>query len=334
MVSVLPLPAPATTSAGERSASMTARCCSVGRNMPSASAISFALMVVEAVVMSITTDGPHSVQHAGCRVVAAPGFEVDDAGELCCRHRDRGLPDALTESLELLVVEPCLHALSVAFSADALLDVEQLRAAAVMFPELVEERIEHPFRVGELVGAELRMLVDGVLLGDRVSSLQVDDDHRAVASALHTVDGPADFGGTDLQFEAAFGADECLAVPLEVAQVFGHPGREDPGRPFLLLRDPGRFEEKLRPAALNRLPHGVDTRIGGVLHCPVHDGPDRQSTRLNSSHVRMSYAVFCLKKKNLLRLTPYHFPQPRRFALAERPQCQQMLCYIRVDLGE
>src|SRR5690606_40376747 len=26
-------------------------------------------------------------------------------------------------------------------------------------------------------------------------------------------------------------------------------------------------------------------------------GPDRKSTRLNSSHVKISYAVFCLKKK-------------------------------------
>src|SRR5690606_41949946 len=26
--------------------------------------------------------------------------------------------------------------------------------------------------------------------------------------------------------------------------------------------------------------------------------PDRKSTRLNSSHVKISYAVFCLKKKN------------------------------------
>src|SRR5690554_5412494 len=27
---------------------------------------------------------------------------------------------------------------------------------------------------------------------------------------------------------------------------------------------------------------------------------DRKSTRLNSSHVRISYAVFCLKKKNMM----------------------------------
>src|SRR3989442_8247436 len=35
--------------------------------------------------------------------------------------------------------------------------------------------------------------------------------------------------------------------------------------------------------------------------------PDRKSTRLNSSHVRISYAVFCLKKKKLNeRTTPTH----------------------------
>src|SRR5690554_7287809 len=30
--------------------------------------------------------------------------------------------------------------------------------------------------------------------------------------------------------------------------------------------------------------------------------PDRKSTRLNSSHVRISYAVFCLKKKKKKKL--------------------------------
>src|SRR5690606_39621061 len=29
----------------------------------------------------------------------------------------------------------------------------------------------------------------------------------------------------------------------------------------------------------------------------IDDGRDRKSTRLNSSHVKISYAVFCLKKK-------------------------------------
>src|SRR5437773_3546761 len=30
---------------------------------------------------------------------------------------------------------------------------------------------------------------------------------------------------------------------------------------------------------------------------PAHAPPDRKSTRLNSSHITISYAVFCLKKK-------------------------------------
>src|SRR5690606_42152409 len=37
----------------------------------------------------------------------------------------------------------------------------------------------------------------------------------------------------------------------------------------------------------------------------VVDPRDRKSTRLNSSHVKISYAGFCLKKKNLV-------PTPRR----------------------
>src|SRR3989442_2919005 len=34
-----------------------------------------------------------------------------------------------------------------------------------------------------------------------------------------------------------------------------------------------------------------------LSHSSVCDFRDRKSTRLNSSHVRISYAVFCLKKK-------------------------------------
>src|SRR3989442_8132313 len=35
----------------------------------------------------------------------------------------------------------------------------------------------------------------------------------------------------------------------------------------------------------------------GLCTAIVRDRIDRKSTRLNSSHVRISYAVFCLKKK-------------------------------------
>src|SRR2546427_5986469 len=35
-------------------------------------------------------------------------------------------------------------------------------------------------------------------------------------------------------------------------------------------------------------------------------GPDRKSTRLNSSHSQISYAVFCLKKKNRIHSCVHH----------------------------
>src|SRR3989442_4396088 len=45
---------------------------------------------------------------------------------------------------------------------------------------------------------------------------------------------------------------------------------------------------------LTSRPEGLATGSGGEAFRPG----DRKSTRLNSSHVRISYAVFCLEKKN------------------------------------
>src|SRR3712207_7129543 len=45
-------------------------------------------------------------------------------------------------------------------------------------------------------------------------------------------------------------------------------------------------------------------RVGRVLHVStdeVYGSIDRKSTRLNSSHANISYAVFCLKKKKKSR---------------------------------
>src|SRR5688572_32251453 len=52
-----------------------------------------------------------------------------------------------------------------------------------------------------------------------------------------------------------------------------------------------------RPAGAPRRPDPGD-RGRGLQH-PAYRGPvlDRKSTRLNSSHSQISYAVFCLKKK-------------------------------------
>src|SRR2546430_8795950 len=38
-----------------------------------------------------------------------------------------------------------------------------------------------------------------------------------------------------------------------------------------------------------------------LVRCELDGGVDRKSTRLNSSHSQISYAVFCLKKKTKTR---------------------------------
>src|SRR2546422_4928923 len=49
---------------------------------------------------------------------------------------------------------------------------------------------------------------------------------------------------------------------------------------------------------------------------------DRKSTRLNSSHGYISYAVFCLKKKNKIETTPTH---PIR-CTGRSPRCHRVSC--------
>src|SRR3989442_6380376 len=52
----------------------------------------------------------------------------------------------------------------------------------------------------------------------------------------------------------------------------------------------------------NRIGKLSASETGGVCD----DSQDRKSTRLNSSHVRISYAVFCLETNNDRRTSPLH----------------------------
>src|SRR5699024_12294120 len=63
--------------------------------------------------------------------------------------------------------------------------------------------------------------------------------------------------------------------------VFKHFGRE--------FKEKDRPSKSLTPASLT---------FGEKKLSEEDLPPDRKSTRLNSSHVSISYAVFCLKKKN------------------------------------
>src|SRR4051794_41332474 len=73
------------------------------------------------------------------------------------------------------------------------------------------------------------------------------------------------------------------------------PGRRtpDPDRATLLVPDDGRSDVGSEDRGVEPVV-GVDP--GPALRCEAWTG-DRKSTRLNSSHPSISYAVFCLKKK-------------------------------------
>src|SRR2546428_692764 len=88
---------------------------------------------------------------------------------------------------------------------------------------------------------------------------------------------------------------------------------------FLMIRRPPRSTlfpyttlfRSVRGALLQDRGHGG--RAGALLRCSMID---RKSTRLNSSHDQISYAVFCLKKKNHLQLCVVFldlFPQLDQF---------------------
>src|SRR2546429_4565064 len=76
---------------------------------------------------------------------------------------------------------------------------------------------------------------------------------------------------------------------------------------FLMIRRPPRSTlfpyTTLFRSVIADVPLCAAQFVDPLLGLPVRDPParDRKSTRLNSSHGYISYAVFCLKKKNVPR---------------------------------
>src|SRR3989442_6929964 len=61
------------------------------------------------------------------------------------------------------------------------------------------------------------------------------------------------------------------------------------------------FLDRSRSAAFRKVARAMNNKIAR----PIEKIGDRKSTRLNSSHVRISYAVFCLKKKQQSSITAH-----------------------------
>src|SRR2546430_12784773 len=70
--------------------------------------------------------------------------------------------------------------------------------------------------------------------------------------------------------------------------------RGEPGQSFRFQLEPGEFPPVIRDHPILVVTDHWRKFTGFKLE------PDRKSTRLNSSHSQISYAVFCLKKKTYI----------------------------------
>src|SRR5690625_4955955 len=127
------------------------------------------------------------------------------------------------------------------------------------------------------------MVEVGVVLGDVEYRRRRDPIQLVTARSLHGVDDrecPADaegpLGGEGARPDVLRHLDLALARLELVAE--GEPGNETEHR----------HEPRIARQVVDECLHALE---------PVGPRPDRKSTRLNSSHVAISYAVFCLTKK-------------------------------------
>src|SRR6266511_2642678 len=65
-------------------------------------------------------------------------------------------------------------------------------------------------------------------------------------------------------------------------------------------------DEQPDPQAHHEDEHGEAAGLGQRRPGDLLELGDRKSTRLNSSHVKISYAVFCLKEKKKNKITRLH----------------------------
>src|SRR5690348_18111036 len=96
-------------------------------------------------------------------------------------------------------------------------------------------------------------------------------------------------------------------APTEIYTLSLHDALPICAQPRRMPRFAGQGRQSLRPR------HGAADRQSRLSRQGQCRGADRKSTRLNSSHPSISYAVFCLKKKkttthlhhlHLTKLTP------------------------------
>src|SRR5690349_5006052 len=196
------------------------------------------------------------------------------------------------------------HALG---EAEPLADLPDLRAIPAQLVEVAavgrrlerRDRRQHLVLLGEQQRADLRYVALRPLVVLRELAAQpVTLVEARIAPEVHVLVEHAELGGpAALELAVLVAADLAadLGVELEVLGLLA--GLERIGAQ-LVDHDPAPLRSAIRCVG----------RVDGVvlaqrMSLPVfgeQDAPvDRKSTRLNSSHVEISYAVFCLKKKKI-----------------------------------
>src|SRR5690349_23116066 len=79
-----------------------------------------------------------------------------------------------------------------------------------------------------------------------------------------------------------------------------------------------------RPEKREILP---DPKFGDIVLSKFMNSVDRKSTRLNSSHVEISYAVFCLKKKKNTKHQNPHLAHDTPDEMPQRHSAQHRTLY-------
>src|SRR5690625_5307667 len=114
---------------------------------------------------------------------------------------------------------------------------------------------------------------------------------HAIMCAEPSLSGPAVIAYADTLIRAEFDLDkeadsDIWTKNVETPEAYGVVNLDDNGNIKELVEKPTEFVS--------------DEAVIGIYYFKeLEDLKDRKSTRLNSSHVAISYAVFCLKKKTV-----------------------------------
>src|SRR5690606_18003633 len=140
-------------------------------------------------------------------------------------------------------------------------------------------------------------------LGNSASDHGLDGLEGALESLVEMACLMHDIGNPPFGHFGEFAIGEWFERSLD--ELFASAVPADQGDAALrqrMLTDLKRFEGNAQGirlvVTLQRLNLTYTQTAGLLKYVRAAYAPDRKSTRLNSSHVKISYAVFCLKKKN------------------------------------